>query len=173
MKRKPKTAKHRPLPFTQAEFQKGSLTNLMRLYRQLWQSIEGLNRLTDYREPLNMLIDHHMVAPLERALMACIEAIKATKPDDPHETEIRAALLYQHAMRFDLPNDERRRILLEGMLAIPTGLKTEVHRFPKHVGGGELTTVRDGRRIVWRGFRRDEERRAARKVKGRTGAAKA
>jgi hypothetical protein len=42
MKRKAKTAKTQTVPFTHAEFRKASLTSLMRLYRQLWQSIEGL-----------------------------------------------------------------------------------------------------------------------------------
>lgn len=101
-----------------------------------------------------MRIDHHMVAPLDRSLNACLEA---TKPEDGRETETRAALLYQHALRFDAPIDERRRILVEGLLAIPTSLKTEVHRFPKRVGGGELTTMRQGRRIVWRSFARTDE----------------
>ena|GEM_PF-5130083 len=167
MKPKPKTAKHRPVPFTQAEFSKADLSSLIRLYRQLWQAIEGLNGLTEYREPLNMLINHHMVATLERSLMACIEAINAAKPEDEHGTEDRAALLYEHALRFDAPADERRRILVEGLLAIPTGLKTEVYRFPKHVGGGELTTMRQGRRIVWRSFARTDEvaRREARAAK--------
>jgi hypothetical protein len=56
--------------------------------------------------------------------MACVGAIKATEAgDDRHLTERRAALLYQHALRFDAPDDERRTILAGAILAIPPSYK--------------------------------------------------
>jgi hypothetical protein len=69
-----------------SEFLKADLHTLMRLYERLWQSIGYLLSVTDYGEPLHFVIKHHMIAPLERGLMACAKAIKSTEPgDDGHQ----------------------------------------------------------------------------------------
>ena len=85
---------------------------------------------------------------------ACHAAIKAIKPEDGHQTERRAALLYQHALRFDGSDEERRQILARAMLVIPipASFKSETLRFrrSKFGDGGEMHTLRDGKHIIWR-----------------------
>jgi hypothetical protein len=137
-----KPRKRWPAPFTLAEFLKAELPRLIRLYHQLWHSITDLLDLTDYGEPLHLLISNHMAAPLYHALFACHAAIKATKPKDARETELRAALLYDHALRFDGSDNEKRSVLCEAVLAIPTGAKSKVER----VGNMERRTIKQGRR---------------------------
>jgi hypothetical protein len=160
MKRKSaKTSKPpRAVPLTQAEFLKADLSSLMRLYHQLSRSIEGLSDLTDYGEPLDLMIQNHIAAPLERILFALHRVIKAFKPKNPHIIETRALLLYQHALRFDASDQDRRLILCEGLLAIPVKPgKTKVER----VGNVEVHTVKQGNRIISRGYRTISKGKAA------------
>jgi hypothetical protein len=70
-----------------------------------------------------------MVAPLDKALFACQSAIKATTPKDPRGVELRAALLYEHALRFDSTENERRIILAQALMAIPTEQQVADQKF--------------------------------------------
>jgi hypothetical protein len=103
-----------------------------------------------YAEPMFALVDRRFVTPLGHALDTCHTAIKVSKPKDGHHTEERAALLYEHALRFDGPDDERRAILAGAMLAIPipTSFKSETERFrrSKFEEGGEMHIIKDGER---------------------------
>lgn len=149
MKRKTTKATKAPAP---VEFHKLSLQKLIVLYDQFWTSIAGLCRLTDYGEPLDFYIQNRLVAPLDKALFACHDAIKAMKPEKGRQTEERAALLYQHALRFDGSDNERRQILAQGMLAIPASAKSERIRFRKSKFGEgvEMHIIKDGDREIWR-----------------------
>jgi hypothetical protein len=131
------------------------LTALMQLYWTLSGCIDAFGELTEggaHAEPMFTLVDRRFVAPLDRALDACHAAIKAAKAESGDQTERRAALLYQHALRFDGPDDERRQILASAMLAIPPSVKSETLRFRKSKfgEGGEMHTITDGNRVIWR-----------------------
>jgi hypothetical protein len=144
-------ARRRPAEaFTPAELRRVDLMSLMRLYRELWQSIARLTNLTDYGEYLHLPINNTLVPPLESTLMACLEAIKAATPKDQREMEWRCSLLYEHALHFNAPADERQSIASQALLASLPALKTKV----EHILGHEVRTVKEGRRIVSRSYRK-------------------
>jgi hypothetical protein len=164
MKRKPTNARNalKAPPFAQAvikpaDLKAYDLTALMQFYWTLRHCIDALSKLTDsaaHAAPMFTLVDRRFVSPLDHALDACQAAIKAAKPKDGRPTELRAALLYDHALQFDGSDEERRAILASAMLAIPPDVKSEVLRFrkTKFGEGGELHTIKDkdGKHIIWR-----------------------
>jgi hypothetical protein len=172
-----KPRKSWPGPLTQAELLKGSLPRLVHLYRQLEASVSRYIDLSEPPDPLDYLVQNQITVPLERALLACAKAIKASKPNSPSQIEMKAALLYDHALNFEGTDNERRAILAEAMLAIPISdsIKSEVIRFPKTKfgEGGELHEVTDGGKVIWRSYtparelKRRKERQAAADVKAK------
>jgi hypothetical protein len=164
MKRKPTKARNalKGLPFAPAvikpaDLKSYDLTMLMQLYGTLSGCIDAFGGLTAggaHAEPMFTLVDRRFVSPLDRALDTCHTAIKAIKPKDGPQTEKRAALLYQHALRFDGSDEERRQILAGAMLAIPipASFKSETLRFRKSKfgDGGEMHIIKDGEREIWR-----------------------
>jgi hypothetical protein len=141
-----KARKRWPGPLTQAELLKGSLPRLVHLYRQLEAAISRFIDFTEPPDPLDYLVQNQVTVALERVLLACAKAIKASKPDGPRQIEMKAALLYDHALNFEGTDKERRAILAEAMLGIPVSdsIKSELTRFPKtKLGeGGELHEVK-------------------------------
>jgi hypothetical protein len=138
-----------------ADLKAYDLTMLLQLYWTLSGCIDAFGKLTEGgadAEPMFTLVDRRFVAPLYNALESCHSAIKAVKPESGGEAERRAALLYDHALRYDGSDDERRQILAGAMLAIPSKLKSEIIRFRKSKfgEGGEMHVIRDGEREIWR-----------------------
>ncbi len=170
-----KARKRWPGPLTQTELLKGSLPRLVHLYRQLEAAISRFIDFTEPPDPLDFLVQNQVTVALERVLLACAKAIKASKPNGPDQIEMRAALLYDHALSYEGSDNERRAILAEAMLAIPIpdSIKSEVIRFPKTKfgEGGELHEVKDGNKVIWRSYtpakelKRLKERQVAAKRK--------
>jgi hypothetical protein len=100
---------------------KTDLNTLMALYEQLYRAHDSFYCVPDYDPALDVAVQNQVAWPLERALNACADALKRAKTKGSRETELRAALLYNHALRFDADNNKARRaILCEALLAIPT-----------------------------------------------------
>lgn len=74
------------------------------------------------------------------------------EPKDARETERRAALLYQHALRFDSTEQEGHAILGEALLGGVSSedVKSTVERVGKD---HEILTIKRGRKIIWQSCR--------------------
>jgi hypothetical protein len=159
MKRKQTKDGKQPGPF--AALYQAELPALIRLYEKLWEAIADFSSLTDFGEPLDYPVQNEIVGALDMALFSCHSAIKAHKPKDDRKAEERLALLYQHALRFDSTEKERKEILAQALLAVSAaGVKSTVER----LGDQDILTVKKGRRVIWQSLRPDKGKRKAAKA---------